>query len=77
VSALQAERLSIVDDPWLNSVQTAAVTGYSQAGLRTAVKHGRFPQPVRLAPNVLRWRRSVIDAWVAEHEQKGAGRAAS
>jgi prophage regulatory protein len=29
---------------------------------------GRFPQPLRIGPNSVRWRRETVEAWLRERE---------
>jgi predicted DNA-binding transcriptional regulator AlpA len=36
--------------------------------LRTWIRTGRFPQPIRLTNKTSVWRRETIEAWLAERE---------
>jgi predicted DNA-binding transcriptional regulator AlpA len=53
----------------LSKAQVASLLGYKTSAISPAVRSGRFPRPIRIAHNVVRWRTSAIDAWLREHEQ--------
>ena len=39
-------------------------TGLSSSTIYKRIGEGRFPTPLALAPNAVRWRESEIDAWI-------------
>lgn len=50
------------------------ILGISRSTLRRWVVTGNFPSPIPLGPNVVGWKASTKDAWLAnrEHEQNAA-----
>ena len=40
----------------------------SSATIYRWMKEGNFPKPVHMGPNMVRWKASDIDAWLAEKE---------
>ena len=45
--------------------QVEAQTGLSKSSLYRRMAEGRFPQPVRVGPQSVRWRTAEIEAWLA------------
>jgi len=57
-------------DPVLRLPQVAAMTTYSRAHIYRMMDAELFPRPIRLGPNRVAWRRSAIEAWVADRERR-------
>jgi prophage regulatory protein len=66
----------IVSDPerpLLKVKQLCARFGVTRQHIGREVKAGRFPRPIQLGPNTVRWSPAAIDAWVEEKKvQSGA-----
>lgn len=48
-----------------------ATVSMSRSWLYEEIAQGRFPQPVRIGLRAVAWRRSDIEAWVADRTSKG------
>ena len=48
----------------LKGSDVTVALGVSRVTLWRLVKHGDFPQPLRIGRNILRWRRADVDAWL-------------
>ena len=44
----------------------------SRSRLYAHVEAGRIPKPIHIAPRAPRWRRDVIESWLAEREREAA-----
>lgn len=55
-------------DPIWRRPKVLEATGIATSTLYAAMKAGTFPKPIRLGPNSVGWRRSAIEAWIAERE---------
>lgn len=51
--------------------EVAEMLGFTHRTIRKWVKARCFPQPMRFGRS-LRWKRTVIEAWVAEQERASA-----
>ena len=53
--------------PLLTFDDVLRVTGWSdKRSVRTAVMERRFPAPIQVGPNTVRWRAEDIEKWAAE-----------
>lgn len=48
----------------LSRKQVEEITGYSRAHLYAEMRQGRFPEPLKLSPRVVRWRSEEVAAWI-------------
>lgn len=48
----------------LNVYELAAMLGCSDRTIRTWRREGMFPPPIRLGRRAIRWRKSVVQAWL-------------
>lgn len=55
-------------DPLWPIARVAALLSVDHKTIRRWVARGMFPVPMRLVGNARRWRRSTINAWIAERE---------
>lgn len=62
-------------DRILRDQELDSVTGVSRATRYRWIKDGLFPAPVKLGPNSVGWRESVIREWLESRETVGAGAA--
>lgn len=51
-------------DPILRRPAVEQATGKKRSTIYAGVKAGTFPPPVKIGPNAVGWRRSVIRAWL-------------
>jgi prophage regulatory protein len=51
-------------DRMLRIAEVLRITGVSTATLYRWVKDGTFPAPVKLGPNSVAWRASVVRDWI-------------
>ena len=49
-----------------------ARTGLSRSTIYDWMKHGKFPQPVKLGERLVAWRESDINAWLENCETRAA-----
>ena len=56
------------DDPLLSPPQVYAWLGIAESTLRRWRAEGRGPAYITLSPRVIRYRRSVVLAWLREQE---------
>jgi predicted DNA-binding transcriptional regulator AlpA len=52
------------DDPLLDQNETCAYIGVGRKTIWTWRQAGLFPQAIRLPSGSIRWRRSVLNAWI-------------
>ena len=57
-------------DRFLGTDETAAFFNYSTSHFRYLVRIGKFPPPVRINARKMGWRRSVLEAYARELEEK-------
>ena len=48
--------------------EVCALLKLSRARVYAHVAGGRIPKPIHIAPRCPRWRRDVIERWIAERE---------
>jgi prophage regulatory protein len=48
---------------YLRLVQVRAITGLATSTLYRLMKHGQFPRPVQLGPNIVGWHEQTIVEW--------------
>ena len=67
----------MTDRPEIDQVLLAGAVAnmlsLSRPTLWRLVKRGAFPRPLRLSPRRIGWRRSTIEAWLAEREAAAGG----
>ena len=51
---------------FITSREVADLTGLSEMTLWRMRRRGEMPEPVRLSPGRIAWRRGVIEQWLAE-----------
>lgn len=51
-------------DPILRRPAVEQITGLKRATIYARIKDGSFPPPVKLGPNAVGWRQSVIRDWL-------------
>jgi len=56
----------------LRRPQVQARTGLSRSTLYHWMKHGKFPQPVKLSERLVAWRESDINQWLDSRETRVA-----
>ena len=56
------------DSPYQTRQQLEKLFKVSPATIYRWIKEGRFPKPIRLGANMVRWKASDIESWVAERE---------
>ena len=56
------------DSPYQTRQQLEKLFKVSPATIYRWIKEGRFPKPIHLGPNMVRWKASDIESWVAERE---------
>lgn len=54
---------------FINMRQLRARTGLGEMTIRRLVERGRFPRPVRLAPQRVAWRTADVAAWEASRSE--------
>ena len=52
--------------------QLCGLLKLSRARVYAHVSSGRIPKPIHIAPRCPRWRRDVIEEWLAEREREAA-----
>lgn len=55
-------------DRILRARQVCEVIGLSRTTLWRRVRDGQFPKPIRLGPNAVGWRASVVFEWLDDRE---------
>ena len=56
------------DSPYQTRQQLEKLFKVSPATIYRWIKEGRFPKPIHLGANMVRWKASDIESWVAEKE---------
>ena len=56
------------DSPYQTRNQLEKLFKVSSATIYRWIKEGIFPKPVRLGPNMVRWKASDIEAWMMQKE---------
>ena len=56
------------DSPYQTRQQLEKLFKVSPATIYRWIKEGRFPKPIHLGPNMVRWKASDIESWLAERE---------
>ena len=56
------------DSPYQTRNQLEKLFKVSSATIYRWIKAGNFPKPVRLGPNMVRWKASDIKAWMIQKE---------
>jgi prophage regulatory protein len=57
-------------DPILNKSGVVALIGLSKATIDRQILAGTFPKPLKLSQRRVGWRRSQIETWLNEREQR-------
>ena len=58
-------------DRILRPRELSGYVGLSLATLWRLRRTGSLPEPIRLSPNCVGWRASVVDAWLASRAEAG------
>lgn len=53
-------------EPLLKIEDVIAYLGIGKSAIYENIKAGRFPGPIRITPNAVRWRRGDIDRWLSQ-----------
>ena len=56
------------DSPYQTRHQLETLLKVSPATIYRWIKEGSFPKPVRLGPNMVRWKASDIEEWLMQKE---------
>ena len=56
------------DSPYQTRQQLEKLFKVSPATIYRWIKEGKFPKPVRLGANMVRWKASDIEAWMTDRE---------
>ena len=56
------------DSPYQTRQQVETLFQVSSATIYRWTKEGKFPQPIHLGANMVRWKASDIEAWIMEKE---------
>jgi len=56
------------DSPYQTRKQVESLFKISPATIYRWIKEGKFPTPVRLGANIVRWKASDIEAWMMQKE---------
>jgi len=56
------------DSPYQRRQQVEKLIQVSRPTLYRWIKQGKFPKPIRLGANMVRWKASDIEAWLTERE---------
>ena len=56
------------DSPYQTRHQLEKLLKVSPATIYRWIKEGKFPKPVRLGANMVRWKASDIEAWMTDRE---------
>ena len=56
------------DSPYQTRHQLEKLLKVSPATIYRWIKEGKFPKPVRLGANMVRWKASDIEVWIVERE---------
>ena len=56
------------DSPYQTRQQVEQLFKVSPATIYRWIKEGNFPVPIRLGPNMVRWERKSVEAWMTERE---------
>ena len=56
------------DSPYQRRQQVEKLFQVSRPTLYRWIKQGKFPKPIRLGANMVRWKASDIEAWLTERE---------
>ena len=56
------------DSPYQTRQQLEKLFKVSSATIYRWIKEGRFPKPIHLGANMVRWKASDIESWVTERE---------
>lgn len=60
-------------DPVLTIEEVTAAISYSRSQIYRMVRSGAFPQPIRLGPCRIGWRRSSVASWLTAREGEAIG----
>lgn len=52
------------EDPILSPTEVAEILGIAVSTLRVWRRRSEFPEPIRIGPRRIGWRRSVIEQWL-------------
>jgi len=58
----------VFDSPYQTRQQIENVIQASRATIYRWIKEGNFPKPVHIGPNMVRWKASDLEVWLAERE---------
>ena len=56
------------DSPYQTRQQLEKLFKVSPATIYRWIKEGRFPKPIHLGANMVRWKASDIESWLTERE---------
>ena len=59
----------VFDSPYQTRHQLEKLFKVSLATIYRWIKEGKFPKPVRLGANMVRWKASDIEAWMMQKEK--------
>ena len=56
------------DSPYQTRQQLEKLFKVSPATIYRWIKEGRFPKPIRLGANMVRWKAADIEVWITDRE---------
>jgi prophage regulatory protein len=65
---LKEDMMIVFDSPYQTRHQLEKLFKVSPATIYRWIKEGKFPKPVRLGANMVRWKASDIEAWMTDRE---------
>ena len=65
---LKEDMMIVFDSPYQTRHQLEKLFKVSPATIYRWIKEGKFPKPVRLGANMVRWKASDIEVWIVERE---------
>ena len=65
---LKEDMMIVFDSPYQTRHQLEKLFKVSPATIYRWIKEGKFPKPVRLGANMVRWKASDIEAWMTNRE---------
>lgn len=67
----------MTDDRLLRRPEVEARTGLTTSHLYSLMRAGRFPLPLKISVQSVRWRLSEVDAWIASRPRATGRQAAA
>jgi|TARA_B110000090_G_scaffold89730_1_gene101792 prophage regulatory protein len=65
---LKEDMMIVFDSPYQTRHQLEKLFKVSPATIYRWIKEGKFPKPVRLGANMVRWKAADIEAWMTDRE---------